>query len=68
MEGWGDKTSGKATPPIGLDGVIAIAAGAGHSLALRTNGIVIAWGNNSDGQTAVPPNLNNVVAIAAGFT
>src|SRR4051812_41627464 len=67
VEGWGDNTSGKATPPTGLDGVIAIAAGAQHSLALRTNGIIVGWGDNSSGQIEIPLNLDNVVGIAAGL-
>ena len=57
--------------PSGLNGVVAIAAGgastdAGHSLALKTDGTVVAWGGNFSGQISVPAGLNNVVAIAAG--
>ena len=52
--------------PAGLTNVVAIAAGAFHSLALRYDGTVMAWGDNSAGQTNVPPGLNNVVAVAAG--
>jgi alpha-tubulin suppressor-like RCC1 family protein len=37
-----------ATNP--LTGVIAIAAGGQHSLALKSNGTVVAWGRNGDGQ------------------
>ncbi|MCU6797875.1 DUF5011 domain-containing protein [Paenibacillus sp. WQ 127069] len=43
-----------------------IAAGAAHSLALKSDGTLIAWGSNSQGQTSVPAGLNGVVAIAAG--
>jgi hypothetical protein len=54
--------------------VMAVAAGAYHSLALKADGTVAAWGagtNNSGsnphyGQSAVPAGLSNVVAIAAG--
>jgi alpha-tubulin suppressor-like RCC1 family protein len=55
-----------------LGNVIAIAAGGNHSLALRSDGTVVAWGENTDGQgsyvgqSTVPTDLNNVVAIAAG--
>lgn len=64
----------------GLSGVIAIAAGYSHSLALKSDSTVQGWGNNSYGQLGnrnsaygwrsplpVPVlGLSNVVAIAAG--
>ncbi|HYC38792.1 MAG TPA: hypothetical protein VEC19_20360 [Usitatibacter sp.] len=34
----------------GLSGIVAIAAGGYHSLALNANGLIMAWGANSDGQ------------------
>ena len=46
-------------------GVVAIAAGYYHSLALKSDGAVVAWGDNTEGQTSVPD--VRVVAIAAGF-
>ncbi len=49
-----------------LKGVCQIAAGANHSLALTTNGTIIAWGNNQFGQARMPTGVSNVVAIAAG--
>jgi len=64
---WGHNYYGETTVPIGLSNVVAIAAGASHSLALKRDGTLVAWGNNDAGQTAVPVNLNNVVAIAAGY-
>jgi alpha-tubulin suppressor-like RCC1 family protein len=56
--------------PTGLRGVIAIAAGIGgsHSLALKSDGTVVAWGQNSTGQTTVPAGLSAVIAIACGDT
>src|SRR5688500_7964303 len=66
VEAWGNNNRGQATVPPGLDGVIAVAGGDAHSLALRTNGTVVGWGSNENGQTNVPPGLTNVVAIAAG--
>ena len=54
--------------PPGLTNVVAIAAGAAHSLALRADGTVIAWGSANYGQTNVPAGLANVVAIAAAGT
>jgi uncharacterized repeat protein (TIGR02543 family) len=46
---------------------VAIAAGDSDSLAVQSNGVVVAWGDNSYDQTNVPPGLSNVVAIAAGY-
>jgi hypothetical protein len=69
---WGDNSFGQTNLPPGLSNVIAIAAGGNHSLALKTNGTVVAWGENTDangafaGQSVVPAGLSNVVAIAAG--
>jgi alpha-tubulin suppressor-like RCC1 family protein len=47
--------------------VTAIAAGEGHTVALKNNGTVVAWGYNGFGQTNVPAGLTNVTAIAAGY-
>ena len=59
-------------PPDGVDGnFVAIAAGAFHSLALRSDGGVACWGRNYDGEA--PPDASpsdsvegDFVAIAAG--
>lgn len=48
-----DYTVACSTTPVpveGLSGVVAIAAGAQHSLALLSNGTVMAWGANGSGQ------------------
>jgi hypothetical protein len=50
-------------------GVTAIAAANSHSLALKSDGTVVAWGcgePGDQGQCNVPSGLANVVAIAAG--
>jgi alpha-tubulin suppressor-like RCC1 family protein len=47
-----------------LTNVVAISGGYQHSVALLTNGTVVAWG--SAAQKAVPAGLSNVVAISAG--
>ena len=52
--------------PAGLTNVVAVAGGAWHSLALKSDGTVVAWGDNESGQTNVPQGLSNVMAIAAG--
>ena len=45
----------------------AVAAGAFHTVALRTDGSVVAWGRNEEGQTEVPNGLKDVTAVTAGF-
>jgi alpha-tubulin suppressor-like RCC1 family protein len=65
---------------VGITGVIALAGGAEHSLALKSDGTVWAWGNDGWGQLGTPANpysssyvpvqvsgLNSVKAIAAGW-
>ena len=93
MWAWGDNESGElgngttlsSYVPVqvnGLNGIVAIAAGEAHSLALKKDGSVWSWGNNESGQAGngtqnskdnqavVSPvkvkNLKNVVAIAEG--
>jgi len=66
----------------GLTNIVAVAAGADHSLALRSDGTLWVWGDNSYGElgngTRNPPGINGtpspiqvpisgVVAIAAGY-
>ena len=64
---WGRNSSGQTTVPAGLSGVVAIAAGYIHTVALKQDGTVVAWGYNMEGQTRVPAGLSGVVAIAAGL-
>ena len=52
--------------PPGLSGVMAIASGADHLLALKNDGTVKSHGDGDYGQLIVPAGLSNVVAIAAG--
>jgi len=64
--GWGFRGNGRASAPATLTDVIAIDAGRDHSVALKSDGTVVAWGLNDNGQTEVPAGLNQVIAIAAG--
>ena len=63
-------TLGRGRVEIGgqvLSNVVAIAAGGNCSLALKSNGTVVAWGDaGSSNEMLVPEGLSNVVAIAAG--
>jgi len=57
--------------PVTLSGqvlrnVVAIAAGWAHTVALKSDGTVVAWGSNNVDQRTVPAGLSGVVAIAAG--
>ena len=63
---WGDNSSGQTTIPVGLSGLIAIAAGGWHTIALKNDGTVLAWGANFGGQTDIPAGLSGVTAVAAG--
>ncbi|MSR75715.1 MAG: hypothetical protein EXS14_09645 [Planctomycetes bacterium] len=58
LNGWGQlglgSNSGADTPQQipsrSLSGVVAVAMGQYHSLALKSNGTVLVWGSHSDGQ------------------
>ncbi len=65
---WGDDTYGQISHGRSRHetNLVAIAAGAFHTLGLRENGSVVAWGDNTGGQTNVPVGLSNVVAVAGG--
>jgi O-glycosyl hydrolase len=66
LRAWGDDSLAQSTVPPVASNIAAVAAGAWHSLALRTDGKVIAWGDDSAHQCDVPPTLTNVVSVAAG--
>jgi alpha-tubulin suppressor-like RCC1 family protein len=63
---FGDDSLGQASPSLQATNVVALAAGAWHSLALQVSGKVAGWGNNANGQCVAPQDLTNAIAIAAG--
>jgi alpha-tubulin suppressor-like RCC1 family protein len=64
---WGRNYEGQTTVPVAAQsGVMAIAAGSSHTVALKSDGTVVAWGGNYSGETTVPSGLSGVIAIAAG--
>jgi alpha-tubulin suppressor-like RCC1 family protein len=66
---WGGNTAGLNTVPQSLSSVIAIAAGASHNFALRSNNTAVLWGGNiTSPQLAFLAEINDIVAIAAGGT
>ncbi|MFC3831351.1 MULTISPECIES: RCC1 domain-containing protein [Deinococcus] len=92
VKAWGDNSFGQLgdgtnsnvdrtfAPIKGLSGVVAVSAGEDHSLALRSDGTVLAWGSNSRGQLsdastyqyqrATPVavgGLSGVISVTAGY-
>ena len=60
------------SPPDGLSGVVAVAAGTNHMAALKSDGTVVSWGANTvfspsgANTNLVPYDLTGVAAICAG--
>mgnify|MGYP001346067671 FL=1 len=63
---WGDNSYNQCDVPEPNSDFIAIAAGEGHSLGLKSDGSVVAWGDNGYGQCDVPLPNSGFLAIAAG--
>lgn len=53
--------------PSGLTDVIAIACGAYHSLAVKSDGSVVAWGWDGGGQVSGAASLSGISRIAGGY-
>ncbi|PYJ98289.1 MAG: hypothetical protein DME23_12535 [Verrucomicrobia bacterium] len=64
---WGNNYSGQCNVPRGPRDVVAVTGGYSSSMALRSNGTVVAWGKYPDFSPAyVPPGLRGVVALDGG--
>jgi len=63
---WGNGSQGQTNIPPLATNVVAVAAGALHSLGLCSGGTVICWGSGAG--TNIPPGVTNAVAIAAGMS
>ena len=66
MERWlpgGSNGYGQCNVPAGLSQVIAVAGGGYHSLALKSDGTVVAWGWNDEGQCKV----HHMAGLDAGY-
>lgn len=65
---WGQEASGQMqVPPPNIDFITA-AAGASHSLGVKSDGSVVGWGTNATGQLNVPEPNADFIAVAAGGT
>lgn len=60
VQAWGDDRWGQCAVPADLEGVIAISAGVGHSVALKYDGTVTVWGLHAANS------VTEVNAIASG--
>ena len=61
--GWGAQVVG-----VDLSGpFVQVAGGGDHSLALKSDGSIVAWGHNYSGQCDVPAPNTGFVAVAAGW-
>jgi hypothetical protein len=75
---WGSNASGQVgdgtsnnnrLAPVavsGLSSVVAIAAGSDHSLALKSDGTIVAWGANAAGQLGDGTNTQRLTPVAVG--
>lgn len=66
---WGDRSLGRCETPVQFTGDVApqhVAAGAAHSVALDTSGVVYCWGDNRLGQCDPPDRMPRAERIAAG--
>ena len=64
---FGANDQGRCDVPADLGPVVAVAAGFGHTCAVKKDGELVCFGANDQGQRDVPDDLGPVVAVAAGW-
>jgi hypothetical protein len=67
VRAWGYNYEGQCNIPGDLGPCAAVAGGAFHTIALRTDGSVKAWGYNEDGQCDIPGDLGPCTAVAGDY-
>ena len=65
--GFGNDVVGQCDVPFGLTNALQVVGGSGQSLALKTDGTVVAWGANYYGEGVAPTNLTGVGMVSAGW-
>lgn len=65
--GIGNDVVGQCDVPYGLTNALQVAGGGGQSIALKTDGTVVAWGANYYGEGVAPTNLTGVGMVSAGW-
>jgi hypothetical protein len=64
---WGWNYYGQVSvPPAAQSGVVGVAAGEYHSVAVKADGSVVGWGYDRYGQASIPFGLGQVTKVAAG--
>jgi alpha-tubulin suppressor-like RCC1 family protein len=65
--GIGNDAVGQCDVPYGLTNALQVAGGGGQSIAVKTDGTVVAWGANYYGEGVAPTNLSGVAMVSAGW-
>ena len=63
---WVRNTEGQTNVPLGLNGVVAMAGGGYHNLALKADGTIVTWGHNDQGQGSPPVQAQSGLEAVAG--